>query len=321
MMVLNKNTVETWLAKFDKGELNATEESQLMSFLENDEVMNDTSLDLQVVHNDVPNKVEFTHLANKAKTDIELLAFDIAEGNLLPEESIWLDQLYASFPSLQKLVIEFNQLPLQSNNAVVFANKEQLKRTSKIIVLNRYWMSVAASVLVVIALTFMYQSKPQYYNPRVASITITPFEYEALKIVPIKKVDHHLKLNIEITKPEEIQVPQTMDLLAKKEETTLPIIFVDEPLLAMATNSYIAFTEQEQTTAVEQKVASIKDGVQSVYTAGVENTTAVFDKAKSFANEINEELIKTPKKWRLKETKRFKILGTNFVFEPIASVE
>lgn len=321
MMMLNKDNVEAWLNKFDQGELSAAEEEQLMTFLENDELMSDGSLDLNVVNGSAPDKVEFTHLANRAKNDIELLAFDIAEGNLLPEETIWLDQLYVSFPILKSLVQEFSQLQLQSNETVAFENKSQLKRTQKIVVFNRYWMSAAASVLVVIALTFMFQSKPQYYNPRVASITITPFEYEALKIVPINKGVNQVKLGNEITKPEEIQVPLTMGLLAKKEETIMPIIVVDEPLLAMATNSYIAFKEQEQTTAVEQKVASIKDDLQSFYTAGVKNTTAVFDKAKSFASDVSKELAKTPNRWRLKETKRFKILGTNFVLEPIASAE
>jgi len=325
MKELNNSTLEWWLQQFEKGKLTDQQVEKLMQFIELDEVMHDASLKVNAEVADEVNKVSFTHLAAKAKEDIELLAFDIAEGNLSNAEQYWIPQLLEAFAGLEALVKDYEKVTLQANNKLTFPNKAILKKETKVVVFNKYWIGTAASIILAFGITFFYQPQQSIYELRKGTIQVTAFKEEPLQIfekvkAPAKKqvLNHIVQANASDTE----KLAQTnMAKLITVEQQIIPSDPSSIPAVEIADVKVVEKPYQENKSALAPKIGQMQDELQLAISAGKENTADAYQQAKTLVNNVGDVIKKAPDKWRLKQTKRIKILGTNFVFEPIASNE
>jgi hypothetical protein len=325
MKELNNSTLEWWLQQFEKGKLTDQQVEKLMQFIELDEVMHDASLKINAEVADEVNKVSFTHLPAKAKEDIELLAFDIAEGNLSNAEQYWVPQLFEAFAGLEALVKDYEKVTLQANNKLTLPNKALLKKEAKVVVFNKYSIGAAASIILALGITFFYQPQQSIYELRKRTIQVTAFKEEPLQIfeevkAPAKEEEpnHIARTHVSVTdKP----VQAIMEKLVTVEQQIIPSAPSSLPAMEIADVKVVDKSYQENKSALAPKIEQVQDDLQLAISAGKENTAEAYQQAKTLVNNVGDVIKKAPDKWRLKQTKRIKILGTNFVFEPMASNE
>lgn len=325
MKELNENTIDWWLQKFEEGELTEQQQKILIEYIELDEVMKDPALQINADFITGTNKVTFTHLAARAKQNIELLAFDIVEGNLVEAEQYWIKQLVVEFPALENLIETYAKLMLAPNPSITFTDKSQLIKETKVFKLNRYVVGVAASVLIVFGIT-LFNQRQSSYQPRYAEIKVTPFVKEPLKKITQVKFQNKKQVSNKVSPAKSIvenvdETPVKMEKLAKVKTQIVPVEIAGKPKIILAEFSPTDVVKINNDNAVVNKLEEVQDDVLLAINASKENTADAFKRAKKVVGNVGEAIKKTPSIWRVKETKRFKILGTNIVFEPIASLE
>jgi hypothetical protein len=332
MRILNKENIDAWLNDFDKELLSEHECKQLVEFLEvypeYDTLMNDEELQLKVNPIQTNDKVLFTNIAKQAAEDLELLAFDIAEKQIAQDELVWLDELKKHYPSLENDIQLFEKVHVKPNAEIVFPNKKRLKKGGKLISLFNPWISTAAMILLVLGISFNWLTKSSMYQPRLSTITITPWETPKIEEQVLEeKIENNHEVISKPFIPKKEVIHTSMDnFIAVIEKIPQEITNINITRLKSVVKPQIEAYAMELFTVdppsqLELKLASLKNDLNDIVEQGKVKRDEIAEQPSLLRNQLKSFFSNTAEKLKLKQPKLIRVLGTNIVLEPIASVK
>ncbi len=163
MIDINRNNYEKYFLDFLDGELSPSDENLLMLFLnENPDLKSELELfeadKIPVDNTFFENKMELKRseiLSGVTLNNFDELCIARMEGDLKRREIIEFDKFIAGNEKKEKEYNLYKLTKIQPDNFVVFQNKESLKQSEKrVFVLknNYHWISVAASIMILLAI-------------------------------------------------------------------------------------------------------------------------------------------------------------------------
>ena len=166
---------------------------------------------------------------------LEEAAIALSEGDLSKEEAAGFQQWLENHAEAEEMVNQFSSLKLQPNTQIVFPDKANLKRKSRVLPI---WWSVAAAAVLALGIFLFYPEKDgtvqQLSNPEVAEAPVSAVQPE---VVSGKKENERGK-----GEDNEIKLP--------KEN-----VVTERPVRVAEVRQVKAKTEQKETQIVPERVA------------------------------------------------------------------
>lgn len=328
MNAINKQNIGDWLRDFDHNRLSENQVEQLLAFLElnpdYDELMSDDALKLEPMEVGNVSHVAFTHLAQQAETNIALLAFRIAENDLVAEEEKWMEELHKHYPALQAEINLFEKLQLKPNLNTVYPNKQGLKHTSTIRTFYKPLVGIAATLLVLFGVSYHWFPSPSVYQQRLSVLEIIPFKKPALMLIPQEEVSKETSLvkAVKAKQPFEKDLNRHADLISMDKLPLAKMMIeknyhADKPSIEKAKTT-ILISVQQHPNRLQSSWNNIKQDAVKIVSRSKNQGDEIVSKGTFLKEQVTSFVADAPERVRLKQTKMIRVLGANIILEPIA---
>lgn len=237
-MTINRNNYEAYLMDYLDGKLSPLAVAEVLLFLEqnadikeefeflSDSASKDSFTNEQFEHKQSLKKHNSSVLVNENNyTDFLVKRIEKQLGEL---ESSDLDKFVGFYPPAKKDLALFEKTILQADTAILFENKEELKRSTRVIPLFYSYAAAAAVILFLIAFPFLFQSTEEVISEN----TVSKKELNATTTVTDKKEEKKEELTApfnNITKSNTIAKRiKNNTVVAPKQEKELIQVVVPE---------------------------------------------------------------------------------------------